>query len=237
MTPVSSNEKAGHAGNRTGQRRGASDNAAGTQGENATSAEQSRWEVLQAAAVAFMENGYAGTSIDTVASVLGATKGRVYYYYRSKADLFFDLHREAMEMNLNVIRPIATSCAPARERLEMMMIAHANLVMDHLPLQCVSVQGVQMHLRGSTTPEQRKVLKHLIEARDEYERLFLDVLTQGLESGEFRTFDPRIVVKPLLGALNWMTVWYRPRPDETEAIRRRIAEAHATIMIEGLVQR
>jgi AcrR family transcriptional regulator len=183
-----------------------------------------------------MQHGYGATSIDMIAEALGATKGRIYYHYRTKADLFFELHRVAMEMNLETIRPFATEAAPAKDRLERMVIAHVGLVMRELPLQCVSVQGVQMHLAGSTTPAQRKVLVRLIEARDEYERLYFDVLTQGIEAGEFRSCDPRTLVKPLLGALNWMTVWYRVRATDTEEMRRHIAQEHATFLVQGVLK-
>lgn len=202
--------------------------------EPASASDQNRWEILSAAATAFMENGYAATSIDSVASILGATKGRVYYHYKSKADLFFDIHRQAMRMNLGVIRPIAEGEGNAEDRLRRMVMAHIDLVMSHLPLQRVSVQGVEMHLTGSTTPEQRRMLVALIGMRDDYERLFLEVLKQGIQDGEFRAFEPRIVVKQLLGGLNWMTIWYRPRPNETEAARRRIAEETATFVIQGV---
>ena len=198
--------------------------------------DQIRREVLRAAAAVFIEYGYAATSIDKIAEMFGATKGRVYYYYRSKADLFFELHRVAMEMNLDTIRPIAMEDVPARERLEKMITAHAHLVMRELPLQCVSVQGVHMHLTGNTTPEQRRLLIRLIEDRDEFERYYLDVLSQGVGSGEFRPCDPRILIKPLLGALNWMTVWYRPRPNETEESREHIAREHAEFLLRGVLR-
>lgn len=207
----------------------------GRNGEDALfGIDANRWEILRAAAAAFMENGYAATSIDTVASHLGATKGRIYYYYRTKADLFFGVHEVAMRLNLAEIRPIAAGRGGARERLRGMSIAHANLVMRHLPLQRVSVQGVEMHLSGSTTPEQRALLAALIGMRDEYERLFLNVLEEGIAVGEFRACNPRIVVKLLLGAFNWMTVWYRPRPDETDESRRRIAEELADFALQGV---
>jgi len=202
--------------------------------EGPSTADQNRMEVLQAAATAFMQNGYAATSIDTVAEVLGATKGRVYYYYRSKADLFFDVHREAMTINLNVIGPLATADLPPREKLRNMVVAHCYLVMDHYPFQRVSTQGVELHLTGATTPDQRRTLKKLIEMRDEYEGHFLSVLQEGIERGEFRFSDPRIVVKAMLGALNWMTLWYRPRSGETVETRRKIANEHADFVLMGV---
>ena len=54
-------------------------------------AKTSRDEILQAAAELFMAYGYTATSIDAVAERLGATKGRIYHHWRSKADLYFDV--------------------------------------------------------------------------------------------------------------------------------------------------
>src|SRR5690625_7272262 len=43
--------------------------------------------VLDAAAKVFARQGYDESSIDDIADELGATKGRVYHYFRTKADL------------------------------------------------------------------------------------------------------------------------------------------------------
>jgi len=193
-----------------------------------------RSEILTAAAQAFMANGYTATSIDTVAERLGCTKGRIYYHYKSKADLFFDIHRRAMRMNLERIEPIACGRGSPTERLGRMIHAHSMLVMEHLPEQRVSVQGVEMHLAGSTTPEQRRTLRAIIDMRDHYEQLFVDVLSQGMASGEFDAFEPRRVVKPLLGSLNWLTVWYRPRPGETAEAREQLAGENVRFLLHGL---
>ena len=68
---------------------------------------ESRDEILRAAAELFMEFGYAATSIDAVAERLGATKGRIYHHYRSKADLFFDVQVAAMNRLNEQVEPIA----------------------------------------------------------------------------------------------------------------------------------
>ena len=181
-----------------------------------------------------MEHGYAATSIDTVAEVLGATKGRIYYYFRTKADLFFELHREAMRLNLDTIEPIAASGGDVKDRLRRMLHAQADLVMTHLALQKVAIQGVELHLTGRTTPKQRETLTELIAMRDRFERCFVDVLREGIEDRSFRDSDPEMVVKPLLGAINWMTFWYRPRASETQQLRQKIASEAVTLLIEGI---
>ncbi|HEX2137160.1 MAG TPA: helix-turn-helix domain-containing protein, partial [Microvirga sp.] len=68
---------------------------------------EARDEILRAAAEVFMEFGYAATSIDAVAERLGATKGRIYHYFGSKAELYFDVQIAAMERLIREIEPIA----------------------------------------------------------------------------------------------------------------------------------
>jgi AcrR family transcriptional regulator len=195
---------------------------------------EGRVAVMEAAAKAFMRNGFAGTAIDDVADELGGTKGRVYHYYRSKADLFFDVHRESMRQNLEGAGAIARETGSPIGRLGRMVRTHALLMMTHLPYQRVSVLGVEMHLAGSTTRRQRETLREVIALRDEYERLFVQVIKDGIGAGEIRPLDAGLVVKGLLGALNWITVWYRERESDTDESRARIADEMTTYLIDGL---
>lgn len=73
--------------------------------------------------------------------------------------------------------------------------------------------------------------------RDANEALYLRVIEQGVASGAFRPMDPRLVVKPLLGALNWTSRWYQPRPGETAAERQAIAGEIAEFALAALSAR
>ena len=66
-----------------------------------------RGAILDAAAVAFMTKGYAATSIDDVAEILHATKGKVYHHYRKKAYLFYDVHKRALDIDLAAVQRAA----------------------------------------------------------------------------------------------------------------------------------
>jgi AcrR family transcriptional regulator len=196
--------------------------------------DEGRAKILDAAAEAFMKKGFAATSVNTVADVLGCTKGRIYYQFESKLDLFFAVHREAMLMNINAVSGIATGPGRPVDRLRGMIRAQAMVIMTRLPFQRASAQGLELHLAGSTTAEQREVLQSLVVMRQQYEKLFVDVVTEGIECGELRPFDANFAVKPLLGALNWMTVWYRAAPGETDEHRKRIADDTVDLLLSGL---
>ena len=191
-------------------------------------------EILRAAADAFMLKGFAATSTDDVAHRLGCTKGRIYHHYRSKVDLFFAVHLEAMSM---VAREVIAAGADVRDpihRLFCMSRAHVLVIMREISFQCVVVQGLEMHLHGQTTPPQRETLRDILAQRDEYEQLFSRAIDEALATGLLPEQETRVVVKALLGALNWTTLWYRPRNDEIEAERLAMAEEVATFCVRGL---
>ena len=91
-----------------------------------------RVELLDAAARAFMRQGFAATSLDRVSDEIGSTKGAIYYYYRSKSELFFAVHRRGMQLTNAAIRPSFEMDASPRDRLHGMAFAHTLLVIDHL---------------------------------------------------------------------------------------------------------
>lgn len=181
-----------------------------------------------------MEQGFHATSIDDVAQRLGATKGRVYHYYRSKTDLFFDVHREGMRRNFEAVRPAMKAGGDAAQRLAAMFRQHALSMMENLAFETVVVQGVHMHRLGATTPAQRQSLAELMTIRDDFEALFKRVAYEGVEDGSLRMEDVSVSVKAALGAINWLAVWYRPRLGETREDRDILAGKVVNTIMAGL---
>ncbi|HUF97670.1 MAG TPA: TetR/AcrR family transcriptional regulator [Ilumatobacter sp.] len=191
-----------------------------------------RDEILEAAALEFMERGYAAASIDGIADRLGATKGRVYHYYRSKADLYLDVQRKATEVALAVVEPLAVASGSHVERLRAMAIAHITVVLQHFPLQRVSAQGLE---RALSTAGRDGGLEHVIDLRDRYEQLFVRAIDAGVRDGDLRRVDPRLAVKPFLGALNWTVFWYRPAETRNDRDDAALAAELAEFVVRGLL--
>lgn len=193
--------------------------------------------ILDAAARVFMSQGFAGTSLDDISDAYGATKGLIYYHFRSKSALFFAVQRRAMELTREAIEPHAAMPGTAAARLKAMAHAHSLLMMRRLPYLRVAGQGLELHLSGRTTREERAELDAITALRDANERLYIDVIADGVRAGEFRSVDPRLMVKPLLGALNWTSRWYQPRPGETPADQEALAEQLALFALNALLAR
>jgi AcrR family transcriptional regulator len=191
--------------------------------------------ILDAAAAVFMRLGFAGASLDDISEHYGATKGIIYYHFRSKTTLFFAVLRRAMDLTREAIEPPALDGGSARARLERMATAHTLLMMEHLDYLRVSAQGAQMHMSGRTSAEERAEMETITALRDSNERLYLKVLNEGVASKEFRAMDTRIAVKPLLGALNWTSRWYQPRAGETRAHREKLAREIAQFSVHAFL--
>ncbi len=201
--------------------------------EPAVQQSDSREEILRAAAELFMEFGFAATSIDAVAERLGSTKGRIYHHYRSKADLFFDVQVAAMSRLISQVEPIARSEQGTAEKLAAMALRHTQIILHELPMQKVAVQGLERHLLGVAAAPR---LRAVIRMRDDYERLFTEVIDEGIREGLFIDLPPKLLSKPFFGALNWATVWFSQRRLQSAEAIDGIARMLAAYAMRGLIK-
>jgi AcrR family transcriptional regulator len=178
--------------------------------------EDSHADLLRAAAECFMERGYVETSVDDVARRIGATKGRIYHHFRSKAELFTGVFRAGMEMNQAAIAPHRDASGPALARLRRMAAAHCRQAIMSKPHQWVVWQGLQMVLRGATTPELKAELVGLKDDRDAYERIFAEELKRSRDEGAVCFDNLGLAATLMLASLNSPIFWYAPRAGETQ---------------------
>lgn len=190
-----------------------------------------REKVLDAAAEAFLERGYAATTIDDVADKLGATKGKVYYYFRTKGELYLGLNRRTLERAMEAIEPVLQDSGPASERLYQLAYYHASNLMSPRGFMRFAAQHLETQL-ASEGRNLNESAKQILKLRAEYEAVFERVIADGVESGEFRTVTPKIMAKAVLGTLNWISVWYRP--GRREAAADQIAREFACFVTQGL---
>lgn len=196
--------------------------------------DDSRADILRAAALCFMERGYNATSIDDVARRLGATKGRIYHYYPSKADLFADVYRTGMDMNYAVIEPLRRQPLPLLEKWRRMATEHTYQMIRTRPFQRAVWEGVELTLRGATTPQQREVLGELLEYRTQYGNMFREVIAEAHERGIMRFPNLSIANQLMFMTLNSPIFWYSQRAGETEADLSEIVRQIVDCALRGL---
>jgi AcrR family transcriptional regulator len=63
--------------------------------------------IIEAAIKCFAQKGYHGTSIQEIADTLGIAKGSLYFYFKSKEDLFFSVFQHHVDQMLEQFRSIS----------------------------------------------------------------------------------------------------------------------------------
>lgn len=199
-------------------------------------APERRDEVLNAAALAFMQRGYAGTSIDDIANVAGSTKGRVYHYWGSKSELFFDVIVMALDRTETPVRAVFDRNLPPREKLHAMAREHVLAITTHFPAAKVGVQGIQKALFSVDSIAEHRAMRRIIRRRDRFEFMYKQVLLAGIEKRVFRDAPVELLSKAVLGSLNWITIWYNPDRANSPARRRDLAEQLADFVVAGVAR-
>lgn len=195
-------------------------------------------EILDAAAEVFSERGYAATSIDNIADVLGCTKGRVYYYFKTKGEVFIGINHRALTWALEAIVPAATSPGlNSEQRLREMVRRHALHMMEHSSYTGPAQLHTELNLAREGLARSKEVAE-IFAMRRRFERHFTDVVEAGMADGTFRVGDVDLMTKAMFGSVNWMSIWFRPGsaldvPDE----RERAAVEFSEFAVNGLLAR
>ena len=115
-----------------------------------------------------------------------------------------------------------------------MAFAHVIQMITTKPFQRAVWMGVEMHLRGATTPEQRTAFQDLVDYRTQYGNMFRELLLAGREEGQF-AFDNLSVTNQLMFmTLNSPIFWYAPRVGETRADIEDLATQIVKFAWQGL---
>lgn len=190
--------------------------------------------ILDAAAEAFTRRGFGSTTIDDIADDVGATKGLIYYHFRSKFDVFLAVYEEGMRRVREHVEPYVFGEGNGRERLAAMSLAHVLNLMRDIAYHNVVHQGVRAKESNDLKVRQRDALAALNELRRDYERLFHRVVTEGIEDGSLRNVDAALATRTLLSSLNAVDMWYRRIDRQSDEDIQRLARQVVNILIGGI---
>lgn len=167
-----------------------------------------REDILSAAAAVFQERGYHGATMADIAARVNLTAGSLYHHFpQGKRDLLLAVLNASIDAVLAEVEAIQHDPAPASDRLRRMIASHVVNVTNNISFGATMVFEIRALLDLEDADEDRERFLH---RRAEFECCFREVIAQGIAAGEFRAVDVPVFVKAMLGAHNWISVWYRP---------------------------
>ena len=185
-------------------------------------AAQRREEILDAAHTLFTTKGFQPTTMEDILGVVGIAKGTLYYHFPSKEQILKALVLRIVHQVEQQAREIATSSAPAADKLAAIMSA-MRLVDTETELvdQFHAPGNAEFHLLSITA-----MIEHLTP-------VLAEVIIQGVSEGIFTTERPHDAVELLLSASGILLDHDIMKPSHAELARRRGSLIWATETLLG----
>ncbi|HZQ39130.1 MAG TPA: TetR/AcrR family transcriptional regulator [Dehalococcoidia bacterium] len=193
--------------------------------QNVEKAEGRRREILVAAANVFARDGYASASLDDVAAQIGVTKGVIYYYFRSKEEIFTEIRATAIRDAIERLEAIVAAGGTPEQLLR----AAVRDLVDHIFDDLDRYANVLSAQRLS--PESHATIREL---QRRYEHLVQQIVADGIGAGVFAERDPRVTTFTLLRACLGIAGWYSPDgPLPPELVAEQVTEQ----VVSGVLRR
>jgi AcrR family transcriptional regulator len=183
-------------------------------------------EIIEAAARVFADRGFHGATTQDIADVLGIRQASLYYYFASKEEALELVCLQGVAGFFEVAKAIAAGPGSAADKLARLIRSHLAPLTDRSDFVRVFLNERQ-HLPAESRRRIGKWSRGL-------ERVFEDVLKEGVRRGEFRAdLDTRLGVLAVLGMLNAVASWYR----REEVAIDRVSAEFARLIAEGVAKR
>jgi AcrR family transcriptional regulator len=179
-------------------------------------------QLLDEAAHAFAERGFAAASVRDIVQRVGMLPGSLYYHFPTKEALLVAVYREGVQ---RISAAVDAAVAPVAEpwpRLEAACVAHLTALLDQ-----TDYSQVVIRVRPGDAPA---VAAELVALRDRYEKRFARLVADLPLARRVRRSDLRLL---LMGALNWSQTWYR---DDGASSPGQIARRFVALLRSGLVR-
>jgi AcrR family transcriptional regulator len=179
-----------------------------------------REDIIIAAADALHRNGYEATTMKDIAAEVNLTAASLYHHFRNKDALLLAVLEEGLNHVIGLIEPVIDAQKSNTEKLAEMIRLHVVNVTRNTTVGAAMVFEIRSLMNSKAPRNGDKPTNMVYEdfmqrrdnffaRRDYFEKLFREVVKSGIRDGEFREVDAAIYAKTMLGAHNWVAVWYK----------------------------
>ncbi len=159
-------------------------------------------ELTAAALDLFVEKGFAATRLDEVAARAGVSKGTLYLYFDSKEELFKAVVREGLLPLLVEGEALVAGMPGSASDLFRAIVLRWWEMVGEGPIGGIPKL---IFAEARNFPEIARFYSEEVIERGK--RLFVVVFRRGIDSGEFRPFDPQALVHIVISPLIMRVIW------------------------------
>ena len=179
--------------------------------------EQTRQQILEAASVLFVQDGYDAVSVRKIAARANLSHGTIYIHFKDKEDLLYQASEEQFTRLMSRLRRLPRSRDPL-QRLGDALIEAMRFGLDH-PNEYQLMMGLQTTFGGP------KSVNQWGPSADQVGAFFTGLLDEGYEFGSIRPGDRELDELMLLGLMHGVVL-------EGAELERERGEDLAMTMVE-----
>jgi AcrR family transcriptional regulator len=146
-----------------------------------------REQILDAAAKMFIAQGYENSSVDDIAKLAGLSKGSIYWYFRSKLEILFELNDRCVEESQHAIVRMA---AADKYGIEALYKSHRELYELDQQYPDRDMLFGQLYALASRYPEIRE---RLVEYHRRWDTTSEQLIQRAVENGLLKPIDGKLL--------------------------------------------
>jgi TetR/AcrR family transcriptional regulator, cholesterol catabolism regulator len=179
-------------------------------------------EILASAVTLFANKGFRAITINDIAASLGYTKSVVYYYFKNKNEILWQIFNRMHQSYQDTINEIIEKALPADQALREILYRHALHVMKQKDWTAIYFRD-----ESELEPEQRSIMQ---KRKREYDAMIEVIYQQGVKEKLFKDVPPHIAVSGFMGMCNWLHTWYS---EKGQLSPEQIADYYCDLMSGG----
>jgi TetR/AcrR family transcriptional regulator, cholesterol catabolism regulator len=182
-------------------------------------------QILAVAAGLFASKGVAATTVREIADQVGILSGSLYHHFESKEAMVDEILAPYLKDLRARYKEVLSSRADPRSRLADLVVASLQVVEAH-------PHATEIYQSDVNYLSQFERFGYLKTAARDVRKAWIDVISDGIASGAFRTdLDPSILYRLMRDSI-WLSVrWFRPTRDYPLT---RFAQDCTALFLDGI---
>ena len=190
---------------------------------------QRKEQILDAALHVIVQNGYHQSRMDDIVSTSGLSKGAIYWYYKSKKDVYLDLVNHWVVRYSNSLIKLTQKNISSSEQLKILFETffhqfEKDPIVFKALLEFWSLAGRDTEFNIKL----EKVTYNFIQYIE-------SIIKKGVESGEFKQVNPNIAamsIMVVIEGISWFTLF-----EKNSVSAKEYTETVFEFILSGLLKR
>lgn len=188
-----------------------------------------RRQILDAAQKVFSEHGLDQARMDDIVAESGLSKGALYWYYKSKDALIHALLDRLFGGELKRAEELVNADGSAVERMKAFLALLVGEIRRFEPLMPLAYEYFSLAARS------KPARRHLTSYYRRYIGLLAELISQGIEAGEFSDADPQAAALAVGGMFEGITLFWFLDPGSVDWDQMEVVGL--SLLLDGLRRR